>query len=299
MHPLLTLTLNIILLSSVSVMAFDPFGFVFSKPLTEVSFSTRILEITDIKSFVFHTILVLLGYISVYFTVGSALEYTNPTPKTAERIESTKKQIVLGILNLFYVVSFTVFWLWKIDPITPYYGYYETHAYTPKEFLLNLLIYMFVFDTWFYWTHRLLHLNFFWNNIHYVHHQFLEPTAFAQDAVHWFEGLLQGPVGHVLTTLVYPMHPVAVNAFGFLTSIYALLAHDGRILDLNSHMKHHHYKSCNYGLYWGFWDYLFDTRYSRKKFPELYIPSWLRINEESVKKEQELQKKEFQEEKIF
>lgn len=299
MHPLLRISLCCTIFFSVSVVALDPFEFIFAKPASELSFATRIIEIKDIKSYLFYTVLVLFSYLSVYFIVGSALELSNPTPKTVERINSTKKQMLMGFSALLYVVSFTTFWLWKVDPHTPYYGYYEHNPYTLNSFFLNLLIYLFVFDTWFYWTHRLLHLNFFWNNVHYVHHQFLEPSAFAQDAVHWFEGVIQGPVGHVITTLVFPMHPLAVNAFGFLTSIYALLAHDGRILDLNEHMKHHNYKSCNFGLYWGFWDYLCDTRYSRKKFPDLYVPSWLRNNEKMVKKEQELQKKEFEQEKIF
>lgn len=72
------------------------------------------------------------------------------------------------------------------------------------------------------------------------------------------------------------MHPVVSSIYGYLTGIYALLAHDGRILDLNDHIKHHYYKSCNYGLYWGFWDYIMDTRYNKKKFPVEYIPSWIR-----------------------
>lgn len=290
--------LQLLFFLSVSVLAFDPFELLFFKP-EEISYNTRLLIITDLKSYIMSTLLVLSGYVSVYFIMGSALEYSNPTPKTEERIASTRKQMMMGFSALVYVVCFTTFWLWKIDPLTPYYGYYEQNNYGIFEFLMNLFVYLFVFDTWFYWTHRLLHVTWFWNQIHYVHHQFSEPSAFAQDAVHWFEGLLQGPLGHMLTTLVYPMHPIAVNAFGFLTSIYALLAHDGRILDINDHMKHHHYKSCNYGLYWGFWDYICGTRYSRKKFPELYVPSWLRNNEEEVKKEQESLKKDFQMEKIF
>ena len=299
MHPLIRIPLLILLFFSITILAFDPFQLIFFKPLDQLSFSTRVLEITDIKTYVLYTLLVLAAYLSVFFIVGSALEYTNPTPKTPERIASAKKQMWMGFSALVYVVTFTTLWLWKVDPYTPYYGYYETHSYGIIDFLMNLFVYLFVFDTWFYWTHRLLHLKWFWNKIHYVHHQFLEPSAFAQDAVHWFEGLLQGPLGHMLTTMVYPMHPISVNAFGFLTSIYALLAHDGRILDLNDHMKHHHYKSCNYGLYWGFWDYICDTRYNRKKFPDLYIPSWLRNNKEEIQKEVELQKQEFQTDKIF
>lgn len=102
----------------------------------------------------------------------------------------------------------------------------------------------------------------------------MEPTAFAQDAVHPFESVLQGPMGHFLCTIIYPMNPLLISAIGFLTSIYALLAHDGRALDLNNHTSHHYYRDCNFGLYWGFWDYVFGTRYSTKRFPNKYVPSW-------------------------
>lgn len=41
-------------------------------------------------------------------------------------------------------------------------------------------------------------------------------------------------MGHFLCTMFYPIHPVTAIALGFGTSIYALLAHDGRG-DLNDH----------------------------------------------------------------
>lgn len=93
--------------------------------------------------------------------------------------------------------------------------------------------------------------------------QFYEPSAFAQDAVHPFEAILQGPMGHFFVTLIYPMNPLLISALGYLTSIYALMAHDARQLDFNDHVKHHHYRTCNYGLYWGLCDYIFGTRYSK------------------------------------
>jgi lathosterol oxidase len=102
----------------------------------------------------------------------------------------------------------------------------------------------------------------------------MEPSAYAQDAVHPFEAVLQGPMGHFLTTIVYPMNPLLISVIGYMTSIYALCAHDGRSLDLNDHTMHHFYRNCNFGLYWGFWDFVFGTRYSKTKYPKKYIPSW-------------------------
>ena len=136
--------------------------------------------------------------------------------------------------------------------------------------LKQILIYLFVFDAWFYFTHHLLHIDWFMKHIHCYHHvfyflikQFYEPSAFAQDAVHPFEAILQGPMGHFFIPLIYPMNPLLISVLGYLTSIYALLAHDARSMDLNDHVKHHHYRNCNYGLYWGLLDYVFGTRYSK------------------------------------
>ena len=85
---------------------------------------------------------------------------------------------------------------------------------------------------------------------------------------------MQGPFGHFLCALFYPMHPVAHAVFGLLTSAYAIFAHDGR-WDLNTHLAHHHFIDVNYGLYWGFWDYVFGTRYNKAKHGE-YKPTWER-----------------------
>ena len=70
------------------------------------------------------------------------------------------------------------------------------------------------------------------------------------------------------------MNPLLISVLGYLSSIYTLMAHDNRIWDVNGHTMHHYYRDCNFGLYWGLWDYVFGTRYSVKKFPARYIPSW-------------------------
>ena len=294
---------NLLALLSLSLFittaaAIDPLQY-FSTRATGISPASRILDINNFTEWVLYTLLVLFGYVSNYFITASIVEYINPAPKTTARVEAAKLQMRMGLVSLISVVSFSTFWIWKIEPLTPYYEYYLKREFGVKELLLNLVIYTLYSDTLYYWGHRMLHLPFFWKHVHSVHHQFVEPTAFAQDAVHWFEGLLQGPIAHWTASLVYPMHPVALAAFGFLTSLYALLAHDGRWLDFNGHHKHHWYKSCNYGLYWGLWDYICDTRYSYKKFPELYIPTWMRDSTDvKTEKQTELRRQEFQNEKL-
>lgn len=71
------------------------------------------------------------------------------------------------------------------------------------------------------------------------------------------------------------MNPLLISACGYLTSVYALMAHDGRKMDLGDHIKHHHYRTCNFGLYCGLWDSIFGTRYNKKKYPTEYVPTYL------------------------
>ena len=40
-------------------------------------------------------------------------------------------------------------------------------------------------DTWFYFTHRLLHSRWMLRNVHYMHHQSTNPSAFTGYSFHW------------------------------------------------------------------------------------------------------------------
>lgn len=140
--------------------------------------------------------------------------------------------------------------MYFIEPYLWTTGYFVHHSYTFSWFIFNVLVYGFVFDSWFYWTHRALHESkYLWDNIHTTHHAFKNPSAFCQDAVHPLEGLIQGkndncstrmsieqtnkfdpfvslslcvgPVGHYLTVLIMPVHPIALAFFGLFTSCYA------------------------------------------------------------------------------
>jgi lathosterol oxidase len=212
----------------------------------------------------------IFSYIMTYMIVAGLFEYTNPNEKTKERTESMYQQIALSSQAIVLCATYAIIWMFYIDPMLPYYGYYDRNEYNLIEFAKNLFSYAFIFDTWFYFTHRMFHMRSpinFWKHFHMTHHQFVEDTtAFAQDAVHWVEAIVQGPMGHNLIFALVPMHPIVGQIFGFLTSVYAIGAHDGRMFDFNNHIKHHHYVSVNYGLYWGFWDYVFGTRWSDGKY---------------------------------
>ncbi|CAD8184705.1 unnamed protein product [Paramecium pentaurelia] len=238
------------------------------------SLSYNVLEINSIFEYLIACIYIGLFYYSMYFCISQILVWSHPAPKTPERIAQTKEEMRRGFKALFYVILLTTGIIWKVQPLNPYYGYYETHEFGLKEFFISLIIYMVTFDVWFYTSHIIGHTPFFWKHFHGEHHEFVEPGAYAQDAVHPVEALIQGPIGHFLPTFIYPFHPLCHHIFGLLTSIYAQLAHDGR-WDPAGHTLHHYYYSCNFSI-WGLCDFIFGTGYNQEKYPIPYIPTWLR-----------------------
>jgi len=223
------------------------------------------------------TLFVFVAYSCQYMAVGGIFELTNPkgfnsksiSKKEAERrYKQVKQECQIGIFSLMVTVMLTLIWMYFIEPLTYFHGFFDKREYTVWWLLGSIVAYIFWFDTWFYWSHRWLHdYDILWNKVHYIHHQFKEPSCFAQFAVHPFEASLQGPVGHYLGTLFFPFHPVALALFGFLSSAWAIAAHDGRGGDFNSHYYHHskgrgRFIYFNLGFVTPFWDVYCGTRWS-------------------------------------
>lgn len=94
---------------------------------------------------------------SQYLATAAVFEFTNPAPKTEKRLNSMKEEIKLGVTVTLLNVVFATAWMFWIEPHTPYYAWFETHEHNLKAFVVELAVYMLWADTWFYWTHRLLH----------------------------------------------------------------------------------------------------------------------------------------------
>jgi len=55
--------------------------------------------------------------------------------------------------------------------------YRDAGAYPFWYLPLSVFLYLFAHDTWFYWTHRLMHRPFWFKAAHAVHHESRPPTA--------------------------------------------------------------------------------------------------------------------------
>lgn len=138
---------------------------------------------------------------------------------------------------------------------------------------VSIFLYLFAHDTWFYWTHRLMHRPWWFKTAHAVHHESRPPTAWAAMSFHPWEALT-GAV--VIPALVFTI-PIHVGALGLVLAVMTIMGvtnHMGWeafpkfmvngklgnwLITATHHQKHHDAYRGNYGLYFRFWDKMCGT----------------------------------------
>jgi Delta7-sterol 5-desaturase len=151
---------------------------------------------------------------------------------------------------------------------------YANMADFPLWYLpVSVLAYLFLHDSWFYWTHRLMHRPYWFKRAHAVHHESRPPTAWAAMAFHPLEAVTGAVVIPALVFLV-PIHIGALGVVLAIMTIMGITNHMGWelfprwmvngslgnwLITATHHQKHHDAYGGNYGLYFRFWDRLCRT----------------------------------------
>ena len=151
--------------------------------------------------------------------------------------------------------------------------YTDFAAYPPWYLPLSLLLYLFAHDTWFYWTHRLMHRPLLFRIAHAVHHDSRPPTAWAAMSFHPVEAVTGAIVIPALVFLV-PIHVAMLGTVLAIMTVMGVTNHmgwemfpralvhsrlGGWLITASHHQRHHEQYRCNYGLYFRFWDRLCGT----------------------------------------
>jgi sterol desaturase/sphingolipid hydroxylase (fatty acid hydroxylase superfamily) len=147
---------------------------------------------------------------------------------------------------------------------------------------LEYAFYFFAFDCYFYWFHRLMHIEPIYTWIHKIHHYSISPNAMTTLSVNPLESLVNG--GFVpLFILLVPIHADAMALITPTNILMGLYVHSGYeffprwwnkswltkwFITATFHDQHHRYFSCNYGGYTTIWDRLCATM--RPKFEADY-----------------------------
>jgi len=151
--------------------------------------------------------------------------------------------------------------------------YHNLGDHSAWYFIFSVFAAIFIHDTYFYWTHRLMHWKKIFPYVHHIHHKSHNPTPLAAFSFHPFEAVVEIGVLPVIVFLI-PIHPLAVGIFSLYMIVLNVIGHLGfefmserfvqnkvlRLFNTSTHHNmHHHYNKSNFSLYFNFWDRLMGT----------------------------------------
>lgn len=144
---------------------------------------------------------------------------------------------------------------------------------TPLSWLREVVIYVVLFDAYFYTIHRLFHTRWMYRHIHSIHHRSTSPTLLTALAFHPIEALMIMGFVPVAMALL-PIHFGSLVTVSIFLSGSILIAHCGyqvfprwfsKVPLLNwyvtprVHDEHHKRRNCNYAATISIFDRAFRT----------------------------------------
>jgi len=189
-------------------------------------------------------------------------------PKSCEYYREIGYSIItFAFIALFVVIVFRA----PIRKYTMIYDHISDRGVS--YFIISIFLALAIHDTYFYWTHRLMHHPKLFKIFHLVHHKSTNPSPWAAFAFHPLEAIIEAGILPVLV-FIMPMQQYAVLiffVFSTIINVYGHLGYEiypawlvksrmGKWLNTSvSHNMHHKYFKGNYGFYTRVWDVLMGT----------------------------------------
>ncbi len=136
--------------------------------------------------------------------------------------------------------------------------------------ILSFVGSMVLYDTWFYWLHRLLHVKPFYRIIHRWHHLTTAPVAWSNNSDTFLDNCVLQSYW-LVAHLILPISPVVLLAHKILDQITGTIGHSGYehggalcwppspFVSVTHHDQHHRYFRCNYSTHFTLWDRMMGT----------------------------------------
>ncbi|MEL6143258.1 MAG: sterol desaturase family protein [Bacteroidota bacterium] len=184
-----------------------------------------------------------------------------------ERGSQIRREIYSSLLVSFIFALFgiSVLWLWDA-------GYTKIYL-APNErsyiwLIAGPVIFLFAQETYYYWTHRWMHLPKIYPYVHKRHHESIETTAWTAFSFSPLEAIIQAIFLPVIV-LVLPLQAYLFLGLLAWMTLSATINHAGieifpaswaqtpflrKLIGATHHDLHHKQASTNFGLYFTYWD---------------------------------------------
>jgi sterol desaturase/sphingolipid hydroxylase (fatty acid hydroxylase superfamily) len=216
-----------------------------------------------------------LAFIIFWVLLKDKISYRRIQKRQPKPIDF-KREIFYSMLTIiiFGIVGVIVYFL-RIHGYTKIYS--DVNQYGWGYFWFSVIALIFLHDTYFYWTHRLMHHPKIFKYVHLVHHKSNNPTPFAAYSFHPLEAIVEAGI-IPLAVFIMPVHNGALFIFITFSFIMNVLGHVGYEFYFKGftknpftwwnntsthHNMHHQYVNWNFGLYFNFWDRLMGTNHPK------------------------------------
>lgn len=217
------------------------------------------------------------AFLVVWVFLGKKLAHKLIQRKKPEA-ERIWHEIKYSLITFFVFALSGVFTAWS--QIHGYNLIYEDVSdYGTAYLIFSIFALILLHDTYFYWTHRLMHHKLLFKSFHLVHHRSTNPSPWAAFSFHPLEAIVEAGI-IPLASVLFPLHQGAMLVFFVYMTSLNVLGHLSYELfpswflkskftnwhnTTTHHNMHHKYFNCNYSLYFNFWDKIMGTNHEKYK----------------------------------
>lgn len=185
------------------------------------------------------------------------------------------REVSHSILSLLIFATISLILHSKyVRPYTRIYDHLTDHS--TAYFFFSVAMALIIHDSYFYWTHRLMHHPKLFKLFHLTHHKSTNPSPWAAYSFSPLEAIVEGSVIFPIAFLI-PIHILGIGLFLVIMIIYNVYGHLGYEIypkwfvksrlgkwlnTSTNHNMHHQFFKGNYGLYFRFWDELMGTTHT-------------------------------------
>ncbi|AOP34730.1 sterol desaturase [Leptospira tipperaryensis] len=187
-------------------------------------------------------------------------------------------EVKYSLITFFIFALSGIFTAWS--QVNGYNFIYEKVSdYGIAYLIFSIFALIFLHDTYFYWTHRMMHHKLLFKSFHLVHHKSTNPSPWAAFSFHPLEAIVEAGI-IPLASVLFPLHQGAMLVFFVYMTSLNVLGHLSYELfpswflrskftnwhnTTTHHNMHHKYFNCNYSLYFNFWDKVMGTNHEKYK----------------------------------
>jgi Delta7-sterol 5-desaturase len=214
---------------------------------------------------------ILLG---IYFLFGTAISFWNQRVLSAKKIQSKtssqeeiNRDIFQSIKSLIFIALLLAGGIY-----CQHIGFtIRPQRMTPISAVLWFVVSMFIFDTWFYWGHRLIHTKFLYRWVHAWHHRSTTPTVWSNNSDTFVDDLILQSY-FFFAPFVLPIPGVILIAHKIYDQITGMMGHSGYeyssgslsrfpfpMLGVTFHDQHHESFRYNFATHFSLWDRIMKT----------------------------------------